>query len=930
MDYEYNQTNNMTVVYHPQHGHIHTENWIEASLRKRPDDPADPNYNQPLNWDIIGNTQKISFCLVNSATCVCSDPWACTDISPTDILTEIDNYTGSASNLWSDPLLGLWGNANFLKNKLAQFPNYLLGKRYQCNENQHQGIAPGLLDIYGANTPGNAILLPCDLPTGQYYIVAQVDPTNTYEEENNENNLTVVPVSITMPTEPPIHSNQVIIPSGIYGEPANNVTWSLDNRINGVVKIPAGKTLTIEHCTIEFMTPQSGIIVEKGGALHLHNATLRGNECLGNVWKGIVVDGDANHSIWSGANYNLTDHGIAHVENAIIQDALIGVQVGSFVPTMGGGILKVADSRFINNSVAIYYMPHFIQEVTNIEEVHVEINAPFKAEHRFPDLGYTGILLINRSMVMYNCHFSNTNYTIPREERGTGIITYRSEIAVGGTSPCTFNNLYKGIDAYAAGSLYSGHYIYNNTFTSVAKGITLNGNAMSEIRGNTFEYLLSDDYAVFAMHTPGVDIGHNTLLVSSMPNPGSNKPYGITLRNSGKVGSIIHNNTFKAIVNDACLTPPSCLYRFRTAIQTEGGNNPNVLIDCNQFQAISDYDIRVFDSYDFKDQGGCNDVDPIINPTANNWHNPAIISGTYHIYYHNNTETFNVTYEPGYQPSLVSYNITTDECTDESTDCTAYRFEGSEIGERIAYLQNGMSQSATWQEYERFYAELMRTYLQNHLYAQAKTETEARNDAEGNKILIATYADERNLALADSLLQTLPLQNQDDADFYSFFSAYLAQLQTNPYLLPFDGKAPTAAALQIQNMAAPATPPNSAALFAQSVQATQQNIAYTRMPADEVIAQIAYVHKPAVLRLMPNPAQNETYIWIETPTTMQLATRLNVYDYTGRLLLTQPLPAQNTYQPIQLNTQTLPNGLYICELLTKDGSIVTGKLIISR
>lgn len=914
----------MTVVYHPQHGHIHTENWIEASLRKRPDDPADPNYNQPLNWDIIGNTQKISFCLVNSATCVCSDPWACTDISPTDILTEIDNYTGSASNLWSDPLLGLWGNANFLKNKLAQFPNYLLGKRYQCNENQHQGIAPGLLDIYGANTPGNAILLPCDLPTGQYYIVAQVDPTNTYEEENDENNLTVVPVSINMPTYPPPHSNQIITPTGIYGEPLNNVVWSLDNRINGVVKIPAGKTLTIEHCTIEFMTPQSGIIVEKGGALHLHNATLRGNECLGNVWKGIVVNGDANHSIWSGANYNLTDHGIAHIENAIIQDALIGVQVGSFVPTMGGGILKVADSRFINNSVAIYYMPHFIQEVTNIEEVHVEINAPFKAEHRFPDLGYTGILLINRSMVMYNCNFSNTNYTIPREERGTGIITYRSEIAVGNsTSPCTFNNLYKGIDAYAAGSLYSGHYIHNNTFTSVAKGITLNGNAMSEIQGNTFEYLLSDDYAVFAIYTPGIDIGHNTLLVSSMPNPGSNKPYGITLRNSGKVGSTIHNNLFKAVVNDACLTPPSCLYRFRTAIQAEGGSNPNVLIDCNQFQAISDYDIRVFDSYDFKDQGGCDPADFALNPTANVWHNPAIISGTYHIYYHNNTESFNVTYEPGYEPTEVSDNISTFDCTDEPADCTAYRFEGGEIGERISYLQNGMSQSATWQEYERFYAELMRTYLQHHLYDQAKAETHARNDAEGNKILIATYADERNLALADSLLQTLPLQTPDDADFYSFFSAYLAQLQTDPYLLPFDGKAPTASQLQMQNMAAPATPPNQAALFAQTVVAAKQTLAYKRTPTDTDSEK--WLTNPAqpAIKFVPNPAQDLVYLFIDT---QELQGKVHVYNAMGMPVMTQQVNSRYT----DLNVAQLANGVYFCRFTTDSGKHTTGKFVILR
>ncbi|HRK26634.1 MAG TPA: hypothetical protein PK239_05010 [Chitinophagales bacterium] len=51
--------------------------------------------------------------------------------------------------------------------------------------------------------------------------------------------------------------------------------------------------------------------------------------------------------------------------------------------------------------------------------------------------------------------------------------------------------------------------------------------------------------------------------------------------------------------------------------------------------------------------------------------------------------------------------------------------------------------------------------------------------------------------------------------------------------------------------------------------------------------------------------------------------------FTGRLLLTQPLPAQITNQPILLNTQTLHNGLYICKLLTKNGSIITVKLVIS-
>ncbi|OWY20436.1 T9SS C-terminal target domain-containing protein [Sphingobacteriales bacterium UPWRP_1] len=219
------------------------------------------------------------------------------------------------------------------------------------------------------------------------------------------------------------------------------------------------------------------------------------------------------------------------------------------------------------------------------------------------------------------------------------------------------------------------------------------------------------------------------------------------------------------------------------------------------------------------------------------------------------------------------------------------------------------------------------SYLQSNLLAEAKTETEARNDTEGDKTLVATYTDERNLAKADSLLQTLPQETPEGAAFYYFFNAYIDELQSNTDLLPYDGKAPSQAALQIQNMAASTNLNNNAALFAQTVFAAQQNGQYRRTPTDEKALQVPYSHSTPTLRLIPNPAQNEVYIWIDAGTEVQAGTQLNLYSVTGKLLQTL---TPNPYQAILLNTQNLVNGLYICELTTTSGKPLTSKLIISR
>ncbi|OWY25115.1 hypothetical protein C7N43_35475, partial [Sphingobacteriales bacterium UPWRP_1] len=162
--------------------------------------------------------------------------------------------------------------------------------------------------------------------------------------------------------------------------------------------------------------------------------------------------------------------------------------------------------------------------------------------------------------------------------------------------------------------------------------------------------------------------------------------------------------------------------------------------------------------------------------------------------------------------------------------------------------------------------------------------------------VVGSHADERELEKADSLLQTLSQETPEDVDFYNFFNAYIGELQANPNLIPYEGKTPSAAALQIQNMAANTELHGNTAVFAQTTQATLYNNQYHRSPEDQkVIPNFGVNAKPA-LHILPNPAQNETLITLE-PAGKQELNHLNVYSITGKLLQTLPLNRQPVYKP---------------------------------
>jgi hypothetical protein len=148
-----------SMTYHPTHGHMHVDDWGTYSLRT---DNGDPD---PLNWPIIGDGAKLGFCLMDYGSC--------------------STYGGHCVDSLGNTLLN------------GDFPNYGLGGgSYNCSSSI-QGISSGYTDIYYQYLDGMYIDIPPGTCNGDYYIVVHIDPHDYFLEENENNNVIVIPYTLT-------------------------------------------------------------------------------------------------------------------------------------------------------------------------------------------------------------------------------------------------------------------------------------------------------------------------------------------------------------------------------------------------------------------------------------------------------------------------------------------------------------------------------------------------------------------------------------------------------------------------------------------------------------------------------------------------------------------------------------------------------------
>jgi hypothetical protein len=148
------------MTYHPEHHHLHVDDWAHFSLRVKTSDP------DPTTWPIIGTSSKQSFCLVNSGNCS-SNYGYCKDTSGTIL-------------------------------EAGDIPNAGFGIYNGCGLDQ--GIFPGYLDIY-TQQQNNPMMLG-NICNGTFHIVSITDPKNNFLESNENNNWAVVPITLAKQIAP--------------------------------------------------------------------------------------------------------------------------------------------------------------------------------------------------------------------------------------------------------------------------------------------------------------------------------------------------------------------------------------------------------------------------------------------------------------------------------------------------------------------------------------------------------------------------------------------------------------------------------------------------------------------------------------------------------------------------------------------------------
>lgn len=174
-----------TFTYHSTHGHTHFDDFAIARLRIRPTDQS--------VGAVVATGPKTSFCLI-----------------------DINHYDPS---LPGSPANGVYG----------------------CSTTK-QGISVGWNDVYGSGLDGQFINI-AGVPNGDYWLEVEADPANHILENNETNNVTRVPVSLT--AQPyvgfAIASSQ---PLGASNNPVSSVDLTFNSAVDPTTITPADMTFS--------------------------------------------------------------------------------------------------------------------------------------------------------------------------------------------------------------------------------------------------------------------------------------------------------------------------------------------------------------------------------------------------------------------------------------------------------------------------------------------------------------------------------------------------------------------------------------------------------------------------------------------------------------------------------------------------------------
>ena len=359
-------------------------------------------------------------------------------------------------------------------------------------------------------------------------------------------------------------------------------------RVNGLITVPFGSTLSISGITVEFANSKNlpglkkcGIVVQPGGKLILANgAILRGLSICGptQMWDGVIALGNTASGQTQALQPFVEISGNARIENAmrgiVLGDAawfteeeepvpLSNGSVGSVAYhqyaenyTRGGGKLTAGVSEFLNCGKGVVWNPY-----GKFSNLSVLTNTRFKCSGPLvdPEYRYSNTALneptstetfceiqANRGIRFVNCLNQNTAagalFPNPRN-RPSGILCVDGQFKVDGPST-QFQNLYIGIEARGVNSgILSAIAVNGAHFDNCYQGTNLISTMGTEISGSSYSSIPN----IASMNDDGVASGiycdkASAYTIRGNTFGGGATNYGIISDNSALNGALIEGN----------------------------------------------------------------------------------------------------------------------------------------------------------------------------------------------------------------------------------------------------------------------------------------------------------------------------------------------------------------------------------------------------
>ncbi len=716
---------------------------------------------------------------------------------------------------------------------------------------------------------------------------------------------------------------------------ANSASYELPtgNLIDRDIIIPAGAHVTITGRTLLIKTTCKFVVL-RGASLTVNNSKLT-NFCDGQKWQGIVVWGNAavNHASVSIPNNATSDPGVAVITNhSQIMNAQTALEPQRWwndnrnntyfnsnypgaITDYWGGIVRGISSNFYNNrkSADIGYYNTIFDNASLFTGCTFSSSATTIGN----GTGAEGVTLWNNKGVVFtNCTF---NFTPAR-----GITSANAGMTV---KHCTFTNNYQGIQTGSAAdftfstNIGTGSDLDINTFSKNKFGIWADGINKLRIWNNNFS---NNELSGFrASSYAGFNVWNNNF---------EENDQGITLLNTGGNGQDINCNTHQddhwAIFASAdChgVTFRNNSYDTKNAdvllqgVSGIAGNLPDQGADgaavFNLFsENESDNDIITEATTDFftyyppsadliNDPAvaarllpDCDDDDACI--MANNYHN---FIGTF-----------------GFQ-DCVPASVVVDGPTCTNRSCL------DSLNTRLTWLKQqitlGQGQyKGQAQRTERRFLSDKRSLTEQWFLSGNMTLVEqvlnAYNQTDDKRILYGFYLRQKNLTQAAIVLASLPNSTTEDVWFRAVQQIYMSYLgaSTGPFV---------ATHTQDSLLETVGTSILHVGANARTVYYLLHGIWLEPVVEAEERQAIlnAQIAKATILRLVPNPASNG--VSMRLPGTDGV---LQLYDLFGKLLRTIEISSMDC----EINTATLPNGVYLMYYSAKNGSHAEARLVVQH